>query len=72
MMELGYGHLVDEKLRNLGWTEDQLNFFLDHLHNCLEVDTLVQLLLEVAPADVIESIADGAGVFELGDGEEDE
>ena len=71
MMELGYGHLVDEKLRNLGWTEDQLNFFLDHLHNCLEVDTLVQLLLEVAPATVLESVADGIGVFELGDGEDE-
>ena len=71
-MELGYGHIVDQKLLDLGWSDRQLDYFLDHLHNCLEVGTLVQLLLEVAPADVIESIADGAGVFELGDGEDDE
>ena len=70
-MELGYGHIVDQKLKDLGWSDHQLNFFLDHLHNDTGVAQLVQLFLEVAPATVLESVADGVGVFELGDGEDE-
>jgi hypothetical protein len=72
VMELGYGHIVDQKLLDLGLSDRQLDYFLKHMHEELDVNQLVQLFFEVAPADVIESVADGIGVFELGDGEDDE
>jgi hypothetical protein len=71
-MELGYGHIVDQKLLDLGLSDRQLDYFLKHMHEELDVNQLVQLFFEVAPADVIESVADGIGIFELGDGEDDE
>jgi hypothetical protein len=63
-MELGYGHIVDQKLLDLGLSDRQLDYFLNHMHEELDVNQLVQLFFEVAPADVIESVADGIGVFD--------
>jgi hypothetical protein len=31
-MELGYGHIVDQKLLDLGLSDRQLDYFLEHMH----------------------------------------
>lgn len=64
-MQFGYGYLVDKKLTELNWTEDQYNFFLRHLQHELNREQLVLLLLELADAKWLESVADGIGTFEV-------
>jgi hypothetical protein len=72
-MELGYGHIVDQKLLDLGLSDRQLDYFLKHMHEELDVNQLVQLFFEVAPADVIESCCGwDRGLMNLVDGEDDE
>lgn len=64
-MEFGYGHLVDQKLADLNWTEEQYEYYLNHLHTELDRNQLVQLLLELADTNWLESTADGIGTFDL-------
>lgn len=59
-----YGKEVNEKLKSLGWTGAQYDYFLDWMHQEKPIDELVSLVLFFAPKEWIVSEADAIGVFE--------
>ena len=59
-----YGKKVNEKLKSLGWTESQYDYFLDWMHQEKPIDELVSLVLFYAPKKWIVDEAKSIGVFE--------
>lgn len=60
-----YGKKVNEKLKSLGWSENQYDYFLDWMHQEKPIDELVALVLFYAPKSWIEAEADAIGIFEI-------
>ena len=67
-----YGKEVNEKLRALGWTGAQYDYFLDWMHQEKPIDELVSLVLFFAPKEWIVSEADAIGLFEKDEEDEDD
>jgi hypothetical protein len=60
-----YGREVNEKLKSLGWTGAQYDYFLDWMHQEKSIDDLVSLVLFYAPKEWIVSEADAIGTFNI-------
>ena len=67
-----YGKEVNEKLKSLGWTGTQYDYFLDWMHQEKPIDELVSLVLFFAPKEWIVSEADAIGTFEKDEEDEDD
>ena len=67
-----YGKEVNEKLKSLGWTGAQYDYFLDWMHQEKPIDELVSLVLFFAPKEWIVSEADAIGTFEKDEEAEDD
>lgn len=65
-----YGHEVNKKLKSLGWTGAQYDYFLDWMHQEKPIDELVSLVLYFASKEWIVSEADAIGTFNIEEEEE--
>ena len=59
-----FGKETNEKLIALKWKPEQYDAFFDYLYLSMSVNDMVELILEFAPVDWIQSEADAIGVFD--------
>jgi hypothetical protein len=61
-----FGKLGDAKLQKLfGTNAEQVEFFLEYLHQQMDIDTLVYYFINHVPTAEIRKVADEIGVFEV-------